>query len=429
MQLPRRTFLQVGALGGLGLTLGDLLKSEAIAASTLSDLPQAKAKSVIQIFLPGGIAHQEFVDPKPEAPSEYRGEMDAIATAVDGLRFNELLTETAKVADRLSVIHSLTHTEAAHERGVHNMLTGYRPSPAITYPSIGSVVASQLGDRNELPSYICAPTPVSVYAGSGYLSSKFGPFSVGSDPARRGYAVRDLALPEGVTPSDFERRRRMLDAVEGHFRGQTESEAMAAMDAFYQKAYDMLSSDRAIAAFDLNSESSETRDRYGRSSAGARFLLARRLIEAGVRFISTSYGSWDTHAYHFRTTRRALPAFDQGFAALIQDLEERGLLESTLVVVCTEFGRTPKVNDLAGRDHWPQVFSALLAGGGLKQGYVHGASDALAAEPAKDPVSPEDLAKTIYHLIGIDAESELMAPGARPLRIVNGGSIIQPLLA
>lgn len=428
----RREFLQVGALTTLGLTLGDFFRQRAAAEAIADAAPRSSGPacdSVIQIYLPGGIAHQEFVDPKPAAPSEYRGEMDSIPTSLPGERFNELMVKTAGVADKLTVVRSMTHTEAAHERGTHNMITGNRPSPAIVFPSMGSVVASELGPHNEMPSYVCVPGLTSEYAGSGYLSSAFGPFTLGSDPARRSFKVRDLALPESVSPERFAHRRGLLASVDEHFKTMQQSPAIDAADSFYQRAYDMLLSPSAREAFNLRAESGATVQRYGRSQAGARMLLARRLIEAGVRFVSLNYGDWDTHTYHFRTTERILPPLDQALGALIGDLDERGMLDRTLVIVCSEFGRTPMVNAGAGRDHWPRVFSTLMAGGGLKRGYIHGASDALAAEPDRDPVSPEDLACTIYRLLGVDATKELIAPGNRPLDIVDGGRVVRELIA
>lgn len=429
----RREFLQVGSLTTLGLTLGEFFQKRASAEALLNKparrLSEAACDSIIQIYLPGGIAHQEYVDPKPAAPSEYRGEMDSIPTALSGERFNELMIHTAKIADKLTVVRSMTHTEAAHERGSHNMITGNRPSPAIVYPSLGSVVSSELGPHNEMPCYVCVPGLTSEYAGSGYLNSAHGPFTLGADPARRSFKVRDLSLPESVSDERFAHRRGLLESVDEHFKAMQQSPAIEAADSFYQRAYDMLLSPSAREAFNLKAESKQTIDRYGKSQAGSRMLLARRLIEAGVRFVSLNYGDWDTHTYHFRTTERILPPLDQALGALIADLDERGLLDRTLVMVVSEFGRTPMVNAGAGRDHWPRVFSTLMAGGGLKRGYVHGASDALAAEPDRDPVSPEDLAKTVYSLLGIDATKELMAPGERPLDIVDGGQIIKELIA
>lgn len=429
----RRGFLRVGSLSTLGLTLGGFFQRQAAQAAKLG---HAVAKSsdpacdaVIQIYLPGGIAHQEFIDPKPGAPSEYRGEMNSIPTSLVGERFNELMVHTAKIADRLTLIRSMTHTEAAHERGTHNMITGNRPSPAIIYPSIGSVVSSELGPKTELPAYVCVPGLTSTYAGSGYLSSAHGPFSLGSDPARRSFKVRDLVMPKSVDAERFAHRQSLLETVDSHFKSMQESDAIASMDEFYQRAYAILSSQEAREAFNLRKESPKTLARYGKGQAGARMLMARRLVEAGVRFVSLNYGDWDTHTYHFRTVERIMPPLDQALAALVFDLEERGMLERTMVIVCSEFGRTPMVNAGAGRDHWPRVYSTLLAGGGLQPGYVHGASDAIAAEPARDPVSPEDLAKTIYHQLGIDATKELIAPGDRPLDIVDGGSVVRELIA
>jgi hypothetical protein len=429
----RRDFLTVGVLTGLGLSLGDVLRAEARAdgdaKAEVRKRPAAQAQSVIQIYLPGGIAHQEFVDPKPGAPVEYRGQMDSIETSVPGVRFNELMKKTAAIADRLTAIRSMTHTEAAHERGTHNMFTGYRPSPAITYPSMGSVVAMEYGPRNDLPPYICVPTLTSPYAGSGYLSTAFGPFGVGGDPARRTYKVRDLSMAPSVDGERFNHRQSLLEAVDRHFKATEQADGIDAMDAFYSQAYALLSSEKARAAFDVKSEPAAMVQKYGRSQAGARMLLARRLIEAGTRFVSLSYGAWDNHTYHFRSTALMLPPFDQAFAALIDDLDRRGLLATTLVVVTTEFGRTPKVNAGAGRDHWPRVFSVVLAGGGVRNGMVHGSSNAIAAEPADLPVSPEDYAATVYHLLGIDSKRELIAPGNRPLRLVDNGHLIDEILA
>lgn len=420
----RRSFLQLGTLSAFGCSLSQLLKAE-----HRSGRQPPACDSVIQIYLPGGIAHQELVDPKPAAPAEYRGEMDSIETSVAGVRFNELMTETAKVADRLCIVRSMTHTEAAHERGTHNMITGYRPSPAIVYPSMGSLISHELGGLSELPPYVCVPELTSAFSGSGYLSSAYGPFTLGGDPARRSFKVRDLALPGGVSETRFEKRKRLLETVDETFVQSESADGIKAMESFYERAYSMLASKEAVEAFNISAESDVVRDRYGRHSAGARMLMARRLIEAGVRFVSLSYGAWDTHTYHFRTTLRQLPPFDQAFGTLIADLDERGMLEKTMVIVCSEFGRTPMVNAGAGRDHWPRVFSTILAGGGIKRGHIHGASDAIAAEPARNPVSPEDFACTVYRQLGIDPAKELMAPGNRPLEIVDGGTAVDEIIA
>lgn len=423
----RRSFLQVGLIGGLGLTLGDFFKLK--AQQKYFESKEGPAKSVIHIFLPGGIAHQESFDPKPYAPQEYRGPFGAIETKVPGLLFSENLPQTAQIADRLVVIPSTTHGEAAHERGTHNMFTGYRPSPAITYPSMGSVVSHEFGPRNNLPPYVCVPSVPNEYAQTGYLSSAYGPFSLGSDPANKNFRVQDLALPQGIDESRFNRRRSLLQTVDAHFASLEKSDRLDAMDTFYQRAYALISSQKAREAFDINQENDGLRDEYGRNQAGQRMLMARRLVEAGVRFVSLTFGGWDHHDNIANGVKSQLPQFDQAFARLIRDLEERGLLDSTLVMVSTEFGRTPKINATAGRDHWPKVFTTVLAGGGLKKGIVFGKSDAIAAEPEEDPVEIQDLAKTVYHQLGINAEKELMAPGDRPIEIVDGGRVLEELIA
>lgn len=422
----RREFLFVGLVGGLGLSLPKFLQMEAQAAA--SGAPSAKAKSVIHIFLPGGIAHHESFDPKPNATADYRGPFGSVETNVTGVRFGEHFAHTAKVADKMAVIRSMTHGEAAHERGVHNMFTGYRPSPAITYPSMGSVVSHELGVRNDLPPYVIVPNPIE-HSGTGYLSSAYGPFGLGSDPANANFSVRDLNLPNGLTEERFARRRSLLETVDNHFRSLESSDALDAMDSFYDRAYSMISSQDAREAFALDAEPDQLRDEYGRNQAGQRFLLARRLVEAGVRFVSVTYGGWDHHGNIHSGFSRLAPDLDRALARLIRDLDDRGMLEETLVLVSTEFGRTPRINATNGRDHWPRVFSVALAGGGTQGGTVYGASDALGADLDSNPVTPEDLAKTVYSQLGIDATKRLMAPGDRPIDIVHGGRVVQEILS
>jgi hypothetical protein len=425
--LDRRSFLSVGTIGGLGLSLGDFFRMQA-ARGVEAAPKEGVAKSVIYIYLPGGYAHQETFDPKPFAPVEYRGPLGSIETVVPGVRFGEVLPHTAKIADKIAVCRSMTHGEAAHERGTHNMFTGYRPSPALQYPSMGSVVSHEFGPRQNLPPYVCIPSQPNEFAGSGYLSSAYSGFSLGSDPADPKFKVRDLSLPTGIDASRFEKRRRMLDVVNDHFRAQEKSDSLDALDTFYQRAYSLISSEKAQEAFDLAKEPDAVKDEYGRNQAGMRMLLARRLVESGVRFVTLTYGSWDHHDGIEAQMRRNAPPFDQGFAALIRDLDRRGMLASTLVCVGTEFGRTAKINPTAGRDHWPKVFSVVMAGGGIKGGIVHGSSNATASEPEDDPLTVEDWATTIYDRLGIRAEKELMAPGARPIEIVDGGKVRKQLL-
>jgi len=427
--LSRRGFLTVGALGGLGLTLSDVLQMRsARAAQKHYDFVEAKAESVIHIFLPGGLAQQESFDPKPYAPIEYRGEMGTVKTKT-GEVFSSTLPKTAQIADKISVIRSMTHSEAAHERGTHNMFTGYKPSPALQYPSMGSVVSHEYGPRKSLPPYVCIPNQPNEYAGSGYLSSSFAPFSLGADPASGGFRVRDLNLPSGVTEERFSRRRSALEAVNDHFAQRDKSDAVQAMDSFYERAYSMISAKEAREAFNLSAEPEKIRNEYGMNQAGQRMLMARRLTTAGVRLVTLTYGGWDMHNDVTAGMQRLMPAFDQAFSTLIRDLDRQGLLETTLVMVSSEFGRTPKINKTAGRDHWPKVFSVALAGGGVKGGFIHGASNSTASEPDRDPVSPADLATTVYRQLGIVADKELMAPGDRPIEIVDDGKLIEDVIA
>ncbi len=417
--MKRRSFLHAGILSSFGLSL-------ARADQKFYESREGPAKSVIFIYLPGGMAHQESFDPKPFAPLEYRGPMNSIKTAVPGTRLNETMAKTAKITDKIAICRSMTHGEAAHERGTHNMFTGYRPSPALKYPSMGSVVSHEFGPRYNLPPYVCIPNQPNEHAGTGYLSSSYSGFGVGSDPASENFEVRDLKLP--VSDERFGRRRQVLDIVNKEFNNKQKSDSLKAVNSFYQRAYGLISSDKAREAFDIDKEPSALRDKYGRNTAGARMLLARRLVEAGTRFVTLTYGGWDMHNNIANGIKSQLPAFDQGFASLIEDLDDRGMLDSTLVCVSSEFGRTPKINGNAGRDHWPRVFSTVIAGGGIQRGIVYGSSDPTASEPEDDALSIEDWAATIYNRLGIVADKELMAPGDRPIEIVDGGKVVQELI-
>ena len=341
------------------------------------------------------------------------------------------MKNTAKIADKLTVVRSMTHGEAAHERGVTSMFTGYKPSPAITYPSFGAVISQQQGTRNNLPAYVCIPQKMDNNGndtlGSGFLPTSFGPFSLGSDPAAPGFKVRDLN--SNVSEDRFARRRSILDTVDSHFRYLEKNDNVDAMDTFYQQAYDLISSPSAKAAFDLNKESEAMKDSYGRTQAGQRFLMARRLVEAGVRYVSVTYGGWDMHNAIGNGISKQLPAFDQAYAALVTDLEQRGMLDNTLVMVSSEFGRTPKINKDAGRDHWPRVFSVAFAGGGFKKGLVYGQSTVTGDDVEDKPLTVESLAATLYNQIGINPEGALEAPGGRPVKIVYNGTVVKELLA
>jgi hypothetical protein len=421
--MNRRDFLQIGTVGTLGLTMSDFFKLQASDDNHPSKV--GKAKNVINIFLPGGMAHQESWDPKYLAGQEYRGPLGTVKTNT-GERFSENLKMTAKIADKITVIRSMTHGEAAHERGTHNMLTGYRPSPALTYPSMGSVISHEFGSRKNLPAYVAVPNP-SRSTGAGYLNFKHGPFGLGSNPESPNFSVRDLALPSGLTAQRFASRKKIREIVDDKFSRLERNDQLDAMDSFYAKAYSLISSPAARAAFEIDKEPTKLREQYGMNSAGQRFLMARRLVESGVRFVTLTYGSWDHHNNISDNMTRQLAPFDQAYATLIRDLSDRGMLDDTLVMVTSEFGRTPKINANAGRDHWPQVFSIALAGGGIKEGYIHGTSDPTGSAPEDDPFTVDNYAATVFSLMGIDPRRELMADGGRPIRVVNN-NVVEPAI-
>jgi hypothetical protein len=425
----RRDFLQVGAMAGLGITLPQLLKLQAAElAMPAVETYKPIATSIIHIYLPGGMAQHESWDPKPFAAPEYRGPFSPIK-GVTGEYVGEKFANIAKILDKISIIRSVTHGEAAHERGTHNMFTGYRPSPALKFPSFGSIISHEQGVRNSLPPYVAIPSVFAPDQGSGYMSSAFGPFSLGSDPASKDFTVRDLAAPKDIDAKRFNRRRGLLSAVDEHFRTTEKSDGLSAMDKFYSAAYDLISSKQAREAFELNAEPAKLRDEYGRNAAGQRFLLARRLVEAGTRMVSVNFGSWDHHSNIKGAFENQAVEFDVAFARLIRDLDERGMLDTTLVLVSSEFGRTPKINSTNGRDHYPRVFSVAMAGGGVKKGFIYGKSDALGGEPDENPVGPEDLARTMYRLLGINASKRIVVENVRPVDIVNGGKLLTDLIA
>ncbi len=420
----RRAFLKVGVLGGLGLTLGDYLQIQAQEAAPAAG---PAAQSAIFIFMNGGMSHIDTFDPKPYAPIEYRGELGSVKTNT-GEYFGGQLPRLAQVADKMSIIRSMTHGEAAHERGQHNMLTGYRPSPAVQYPSFGSVISLKLGGRENIPPYVSIPAADNPYYGTGYLSSAFGPFSVGGEPATKGFKVRDLNLPGGVTPERMEGRKSLLASVDAHFNSLESSDALEAMNSYYQRAYSLISSQNAREAFNIDAEPDAVRDEYGRHAFGQRLLLARRLVEGGARFITVSDGGWDMHRDIKKGIEGKFPPVDQGLSTLITDLDRRGLLATTMVILVSEFGRTAKLNKDGGRDHWPKAFSVALAGGGIKGGIIHGATNAQGTEPSDAPVSPADLGATIYTQLGIDPTERLMSGGNRPIDIIRQGEVVSSIV-
>ncbi len=422
----RRDFLKHGTVAGVGMVA---LPGVAPQLVPVAYAPGARAKAVIHVFLSGGLSHLDTFDPKPFAPVEVRGEFGTLKSRADGELFSSLLPLTARIADKITVIRSMTHTEAAHERGRHTMHTGYQPSPAITYPSMGSVVAHELGTRQNLPAYVCVPAANDIYLGTGYLSAAYAPFSVGDEPNRRNFQVRDLGLPAGIDEQRLARRRRILADLDQRFEKVAASDGVHASTTFYEQAYDLIQSKHARDAFRIDRHPDKLRNSYGRTNIGQRLLLARGLVESGVRWVTVVDGGYDHHRDLVRGLRGRMQQLDQGYAALIADLEASGLLDQTLVLLTTEFGRTPRINNDRGRDHWPRAFSVSLAGGGVQRGLIYGATVADGSEPAEDPVQPADLAATVFQLLGIDPTRKILSPGGRPINIVRAGNVLDRLLA
>ncbi len=421
-KLNRRGFVAAGVLGGLGLTLPGLLRAQGGERT-------ARARSAILIWLNGGLTHHDTFDPKPDAVAEIRGEMGTMATSVTGVRFADSIPHLARQMHHLALIRSVTHPNSAHDAGQAHMLSGYNFAPGHNYPSIGAVVGHEIGARGGLPPYLVVPNESSPYLHAGHLGSAHNPFAVGSNPNDPQFQVRDVEEADGITAQRSQRRESLLRQVDEDFRRVDSSGALDSVDRFTAQAYAMIRSPRARAAFDLNQVDDRTRDRYGRTQLGQSCLLARRLVEAGVPFVTVSSDDWDHHQNMYPRLRAGemLPAFDRGFAALVDDLAQRGQLDSTLVVFLTEFGRTPHINSMQGRDHWSRAFSVVLAGGGVRGGQVIGASDAEGAAPRLRPVTPEDVAHSIYTLLGVDPEKELPSTSGRRIPIVRGSQFIREL--
>ena len=411
----RRDFLRVG-----GSTLGGVSLAQVLAASRgRSDI------SCLIYFHAGGLCQHDSFDPKPEAPRQVRGGFETISAA-PGVRFSELLPRCAENFQRLSVIRSMFSREAIHERAKQYAFSGQRPNNAYKHPVYGSVVAREMGARNGLPPFVVIPKK-DISADAGFLGSAYDPFIAG-DPAKEKYSVQDLTLPTGMGLEEAQGRARLLSELDARLEAVEGSGVVESMDHFYQEALDLVSSPQAKRAFDLGAEPAKLRDAYGRTTGGQGALLARRLIEAGVRLVTVFHSGYDTHTDNDERNKKLYPEFDQSFATLLEDMDARGLLDTTLVLAMGEFGRTPKINHSAGRDHWPGVFSIVAAGAGVPGGQVIGSSDTMGSEPHERPVSIEDLGATVYRKLGIDTHKEYHALG-RPIRINDGGEPIRELFA
>jgi Protein of unknown function (DUF1501) len=419
----RRDFMKIGSLGTMGLSLPRFLRAAEGAPKPKKDL------SVILVWQSGGCGHQDTFDMKPDAPKEYRGEFNPIPTNVPGIQICEHLPRTARIADKLTILRSMRSKENNHERAINYLLTGYLPLPTIEFPSMGSVVSKELGPKNGMPPYVAVPYTFPSY-GAGFLGGEYNPFIAG-DANVTGYQVKDLTLAADVDWARLGNRRYLVEQMDRKFRSIEASPDFKALDGFYHRAYDLLNSPAAKKAFDVSSEPETLRERYGRTPVGQGCLLARRLVESGVRFVTVAKGwlNYDTHGDNFNTMRKVLlPEFDPAFATLIEDLADRGMLDTTLVIANGEFGRTPKVNGDAGRDHHNKAWSVVFAGAGLTGGRVIGATDKTATEITDCPVDPEDLLYTLYSMLGVDPTREHHTSIGRPVRNVNGGKMIPGLL-
>ena len=434
MKLPRKTnrrdFIRMGTVAGLGMA--DILRMQQLHAA--EDGARSDVNCIF-IFIVGGMPQQDMWDLKPNAPVEIRGDFHNISTSVPGIQISDVLPGCATVADKMAILRSMTHDDSDHGRGFHIMMSGKKAGAGDfngnqnnnQHPCIGSMV-SHLGRPDVLPPYISVPNFLNS-GGPSFLGPSHGPFVIDSDPAAPDFSVRDIALPTSVATKRGQLRQQALQQINQFEHDvQRVGKQVRSLDTFYRKAYNLMSSKAAREAFDIGKEPEKLREAYGMTSIGQCSLLARRMVEAGCRFVAVENGHWDTHRKNTYSLRDLLcPAFDQAIPALLNDLQDRGMLEKTLVVVTTEFGRTPRINDLAGRDHWPNAFSIVMAGGGVKGGRVIGATDKQAAEVTDRPITPEDMVATVLYGLGIDYKKILHTPLGRPIPIADGGSVVREL--
>ncbi|MDH4373312.1 MAG: DUF1501 domain-containing protein [Verrucomicrobiota bacterium] len=444
--MPRRDFIQLGMGGLLGAGFGDLLRLEAAAASAAKSGPNKvtppgvvagqKPVNCILIWLDGGPSHYESFDPKPGAPSDIRGSFQDIATSVPGIRFSEAVPELAKVADKTTVIRSVCHKDPNHGGGNHYLMTG-SPTPVpvacgafVTFhPSFGSVVSWQRGQRQGLPPYVSMPS-VTRSGGPNFLGGKHSAFVIDGQPNSADFKVRDVVLPTEISEGRATNRRELRGALDSmaRYADRLAEDPAVTFDQYLQQGVNLVLSSQAQAAFDLSREDKKVRDEYGRNDFGQRLLMARRLVEVGVSWVTVNSGGWDHHTKLFEAYKGdSVRNMDRGVAALIRDLDQRGLLDSTLVVLLGEFGRTPKVNKDAGRDHWPHAMSILMAGGGCPRGAVVGATDAKGYAASEAVYRPEDFAASLYWKMGIDPNQVLHTNTGRPVQLVNNGRRIREI--
>ena len=433
--IRRRDFVQLGlgAVAGVGFT--DILRLRAQAAEAAGKSSPDEVRCIL-VWLDGGPSHFETFDPKPDAPREIRGEFGTIKTKIPGAHFCETAPALAAVSDKLTIVRSICHKDPNHGGGNHYLMTG-APTPVpvgcgafVTFhPSFGSVVSHKRGVRGGMPAYMTMPS-MSRSGGPNFLGAQHAPFVIGNDPNGADFKVRDVVLPTEISEGRAMTRQQLrssLDQMQRISEAEAEDPTLS-FDSFYRQGLELVSSPSAQAAFDISREPEKVRERYGRNPLGQRLLLCRRLVEVGVSFVTCYYGGWDHHVGIFKLIKESfMPKLDQGLAALINDLDERGLAKTTLVIVLGEFGRTPIINERGGRDHWPGAMSVLMAGGGVPRGAIVGATDAKGYYASENIYSPEDFAATLYTKMGIDPDQLLHTNTGRPVPLVNGGRRIKEL--
>ena len=424
--VSRRQFLQVGGLSALGLSLPGFLRAA-------SEQPKRKNISCILLWMQGGPSHHETFDPKPEAPAEVRGEFGTIPTTLSGVRIAEHLPMLARQTDKYSIIRGHDPKNGSHGTADHLMMSGHMFNPSLPFPCYGSVVAKERGYQHGMFPFVQLGKAIDRRFNGGiggFLGDQYNPFEVGDDPNAPKFQVRDLSVASDAQKSRLERRYAMLNELDRYQKTIEENAPpVQARDIFYEKAHSLITSPDAKRAFDVDQESDRLRERYGRNTFGQSCLLARRLVESGVHFVTVTSGGWDTHQNNFKSLKdRLLPPLDRGYSALLQDLSDRGMLDNTLVVWFGDFGRTPKVNPSAGRDHWATAGVACMGGGGVKTGQVVGATNALGEFVIDSPVTPQDLAATIYHTLGIPLHTWYKAQDGRPIELVPTGKPVRQLV-
>ena len=437
----RRDCLKLGLGGFFGTGLVNALRHQGLSAYSVRKIAPT-AKNCILIWMDGGPTHFETFDPKPDAPAEIRGEFEPIATKLSGVHFSQHMKKLASINDRFSLIRSIRHNQGNHGAGNHYMMTGAPPRIPVGcgafvsfHPSIGSVAAKELGRNDGLPAYFSLAR-MSRSGGPNFLGAKYAPFVVGDDPNSSSFRVRDVALPKGLTSDGFHNRSGLRSLVDKlpRINEAAAGDPVLALDEYYRQGFNLITSPAAQEAFDIHKEPDEVRERFGRDSFGQRCMLARRLVEAGVPFTTVYDGGWDHHSDLFGACANRLPNWDNSVATLIEDLDERGLLDSTLVIALGEFGRTPKISTLscqtkAGRDHWANAMSVLMAGGGTPGGVVVGATDKNGYSAVERVLSPENFVSTIYTKLGIDPDKVYYTPQGRPAHLVSDPTPIAEVMS